>query len=403
MGLVSLFLLASYQLPFFPSLVSLKDALKKNITLTPKHVSELTWEPAQAPHWVRPIEVRYQTDHPLHGHIIAYVPPQETFREALEVLLGNLRAADNPDLSRMVKRLNVSGPTGSGKSRLGWELYQAVRDDETANLDACAYVDINLAKQTHIQSAADLVQYIVRSFGFNEGERASAARLEDTVTLAVVARAITGWEAGRRTALFLHVDEFQRAPDVVLALQDAVAKANDVLKRDGCTVVTVCTGLYTPEFADVKNLDASDGSVCLHLGYFSQRDARGQFVADDATSWQLARAAAHASLGAEVLPATLADVPATLRFLVEDVDGWPMGAVQLGAQLALREPLRHAAQQKRHLEAWGDVDFAACEHGLNEVLAMNYSKPAGELLNRLTYPGVMKLVALVLSPFSVRL
>jgi hypothetical protein len=291
------------------------------------------------------------------------------------------------------RRVYISGPTGSGKSRLGWELYCKVdRDKRKLGLVNVAFVSINMAKDTHIKTVADLVQHILRTRATASGVPELNSVETHQLSFEAVARHLAGWKAGGgRTALVLHVDEFQHNPSTVLLIQDAIAAMN----HTNSVILPICTGLYNKGFRHHKDLDASDHSHAIYLGYLSAADN----TTDHDAAWEVVRNATIAVIGRDVLPKALKDAPPVLRYLVEDLGGWPMAAVQLGGQLAAQEPLKRAMSPADVV--WMHVSLNVCEAGMDGILKARYREPVTLLETTLKPAGIYKLVTLILSPFPV--
>lgn len=296
-------------------------------------------------------------------------------------------------------RVYVSGPTGSGKSRLGWEVFQHVKaNKDKYKLANVAFASVNLAKPS-VRTKRDVVGHLMRTCAKGSGPYGLANAQLHEVTLTGVVRNLTGWtEGGGRTALVLHLDEFQFNPKAVLAIQEEVAQFNEAVGGQYC-VLPLCTGLYNKDFLGHKDLDASDHSHAVYLGYLSKEDGS----TDHDATWAIVRNAAHAVLQQNVLPEALSDVPDVLGYLVEDLGGWPMAAVQLGGQLATCEALRSAAEEQKPV-SFADLAAAPlkqCEMDMDGVLSKRYDGPLISLKDTLTSTGIFKLIILILSPFPV--
>jgi Cdc6-like AAA superfamily ATPase len=361
----------------------------------------LTWKPCTIPESVRFLKTQSDDRNDLlaglykdqvFGHLIKYVPPVEVLQRAVNLLVAPLR---NVTTRYTTSRVYVSGPTGSGKSRLGWEVYREVdckkREYDLVNV---AFVSINMAKNTNIKTVADLVQHLLRTRATVDGVTELNAVQTHRLTLGAVARHLSGWKrGGDRTALVLHIDEFQHNPATVLLIQDAIAAVNEA----DFFILPICTGLYNKGFHEHKDLDASDHSRAIYLGYLSAANG----AADHDAAWKVVRNAVVSVRGQDVLPKTLKEAPPVLRYLVEDLGGWPMAAVQLGGQLAAQEPLKKATSSADVV--WDDVQLLVCEDRMDNILNTRYYESATSLGSTLKASGIYKLVTLILSPFPVRL
>ena len=196
----------------------------------------------------------------------------------------------------------------------------------------------------------------------------------------------------------LHIDEFQRNPALVLQLQEAIEKANHDLDGE-VVILPVCTGLDDTALNTLKALDNHENAHSVYLGYLSTPDG----AADHEAAWQVVRNACEAVRGSDLLPKTLNElkkVAPVLCYLVEDLGGWPMAAVQLGGYLGAQRALKKATRPGDVV--WGDVQPGACEQGMDTVLERCYWRPMESFKHVLENAGVFKLVTLVLSPFPVR-
>lgn len=335
------------------------------------------------------------------GSHVNCVAPESSLERAVDVLLQPVHNASEP---RQTRRLYVSGPSGSGKSRLGWEAYLEIK--RQLSDFAVFYATCNLAEET-LTSTAQVARHLVSSCAKRKAtspEDSTSVQLHpnSNFTLDGVFR---GWLAAQSPAvLVLHLDEFQQNPELTLAIQKEAEDFNK-RQRGGCFVLPICTGLLAKGASALKDIDASDRSTLIEMGFFSKGENSSP---DHAKTWTVVRSAVRAVLGKDVLPKSLDAVPFLLRYLVEVLAGWPLGAVQLGGQLALSPVLRNAAKADT-LAALSDVDFAACERGLDDVLRHLYGStrekrvaPVTALADKLGPEGMFKLMLLALSPFQVR-
>ena len=388
--------------------------------MTDAHLDLLRWESPNMPWFVRRAETEEDASNKLltgdagrrnmvQGWKVSYVPPGRT----LEKVVGLLESGLNHDSDkRCISRPYIFGPSGCGKSRMGWEVYCEVKKKfEKPNgsllaLDNVVYFSVTIGKpltpgkawSSGVRSTRDVISEIFFSCAKDPDGHLLPSQV-DNLTLAAVARNLSGWkEGGGRTALVLHIDEFQRNPKAVLDLQDAIEKANRDLLGN-VLILPICTGLYSKDFRELKDLDNSDNSHAVYLGYLSTPDG----AADHEAAWQVVRNACTAVRGVDLLPKTLEEVEVVspvLRYLVEDLGGWPMAAVQLGGQLAAQTALKKATAPGD--VKWGRVQLGACEAGMDRVIDRRYSAPVTSFKGNLDDAGVFKLVTLILSPFPVR-
>lgn len=375
----------------------LEQAVAGKAPMRDEHLPQLDWVSMDTTSTVRPLETRLRgAATEKDGSCVAYVSPTPTFQSTVDTLLRPVIGLGD----RYASRLYVFGPTGSGKSRFGWEVYQEVaRRYRDKNV---AYACCNLARLGEIRAATidDVARRILRECARWQGSPVCEAR-GSSFSLGGVLR---GWLGSQDspTLLVLHLDEFQRQPQLVMEIQDVVEEINsDPTLRQGCAILPLCTGLFNKDFLREKAMDVSDSSHAIFLGYLSCADGS----LDHDRTWTIVRNSVLAALGVDIaLPESMSSAPTGLRYLVEDLCGWPMGAVQLGGQLAARHELQEAAKDGRPVD-WERVSFGRCEAGLDEVLSRRYAygelAPTAMFCHKLHSSGTFKLILLVLSPFEV--
>ena len=401
---------------------AIEEALSGTKPMTDAHLDLLWWESPNMPWFVRRAETEEDASNKLltgdagrrdmvQGWKVSYVPPGRTLEKVVGLLESGLYHDSD---KRYISRPYVSGPSGSGKSRIGWEAYlELKRKFEKPNgslpaLNNVVYFSVTIGRprtqyagpHLGVTSTRDVISEILFSCAKGpDGHPLPSQVKAHKLTLAEVARNLSGWKkGGQRTALVLHIDEFQRNPKAVLDLQDAIEKANRDLLGN-VLILPICTGLYSKDFRELKDLDNSDNSHAVYLGYLSTPDG----AADHEAAWQVVRNACTAVRGVDLLPKTLEEVEVVspvLRYLVEDLGGWPMAAVQLGGQLAAQTALKKATAPGD--VKWGRVQLGACEAGMDRVIDRRYSAPVTSFKGNLDDAGVFKLVTLILSPFPVR-
>ena len=359
---------------------------------------ELSWA-SMDPLNVHSLTVASKPARKLEGCAVAYVRPQAAFEKALSVLEDSL----TEHASRHA-RLSVCGPQGSGKSRLGYELYLELKRRGTAlGLARVAFASclFSAAKETQeIQSVADLVRHVVRNCATAPDTKSSMRCSQpEGITLKDVARHLTGWADGTRTALVLQLDDCHAQPDVVTAIQRAVTEANGA--DDGCLVLPICTGTPGNTWARPGVPKAASSNGIVYLGYLEEANG----ATDHATTWSVVRNAVHAACESGPLPLSLNAAPEPLVAVVKSLCGWPLGAVQLGGQLAALEVVQKAGKQGSQLEkeAWGmDADaWLQCEVGMDSVLRRLYAARMRWLSDALPSSGLFKLTVLVLGSLPV--
>jgi len=383
--------------------------------MTDAHLGLLQWTACSEPKYVRRLETPEDAANArltgpggrhnmVPGWQVEYVAPTSVLRQAVTQILETLDSLSTDE--RYTSRVYISGPSGSGKSRIGWQIYCEVK--ESPRLAGVAFFSVMMGKPENensieegdINSVADLVRKMVHTSAKGPlGARLGSNIVTTQLTLEAVARHLSGWKEGAgRTALVLNIDEFQRNPEVVINIQKAISEANEALNGD-VVILPICTGLYNKSFHTHKDIDASKHSCALYLGYLSTSDG----AADHESTWRVVRNACIAVRGVDVLPETLdqlKEVSPVLRYLVEDLGGWPMAAVQLGGQLAAQAALKAAT--KPGDVVWAMVQLNMCETEMDKVLERRYSVPVTSFNGHLADEGVFKLVILLLSPFPVR-
>lgn len=332
----------------------------------------------------------------LAGVSVNYVRPRKPFDRALNILTRSFNDLRNKHL-----RLYVCGPTGSGKSRIAYELFVDLDKDKLAHkLDNVIFATCFLTKNEanlEVRSVTELVRHLVRNCGSAPSRNSmNLAELDiNDITFKEVVRELTGWEKGKRTVLVLHIDEFQNQPKLVKDIMIAITALNG--DYSDFFVLPVCTGFPTSDFACVEHLkDATDptsGSNAVYLGYLTMEDK----TADNGQTWSIVRNTALMVLEQGVLPEDLDQVPQVLRYLVEDLGGWPMGATQLGRALA-EVMLEKEDTRVTSLTA---EDLEACEQKMHDTLGGIYAEPVTGFAKALTTSGTFKVTALICGPFPV--
>jgi hypothetical protein len=326
------------------------------------------------------------------GANIEYIRPP-CFQHAYSTLTS---VCDISAVKRSFVKVFVDGASGSGKTRLGWELFKEVqRKAKDLGLKHVSYglvdaggpplSDPQATQYSADQAAAAVAQSLVRSYGVE----CTQVVLGRSLSLRQVAEAMmpAGSDDGKlyHSVLVLHVDEFQKALRPVMTLLSFIREYNGEKPR--VLILPVCTGLWVD--ADVAD-EPSGEWVVLRLNYLQDVDG----------AWMLVRhAAADATTEKRVLEllAMQWQVP-LLHYLVEDTLGWPMACVQLGVELAsylagladcLAERLTSSILQP-------------VEERVFQVLQTYYHQTVQSAMGGLSMAGLRKLAAMAISPFQAR-
>ena len=230
----------------------------------------------------------------------------------------------------------IDGASGSGKTRLGYELFRKLRGmKDRFHLAHVAYsyflikdaIDIADPRDTR---AAELVlrQHLIASHCQSPEEMDARVSFRDIVRAAAVAASPVAFAEAKCVALVVHLDEMQRAPKLTAAMLRVMRDFNmdEALRGKLTLLLPVATGLV----ADDVNSFITDvtGSLAIRylLPYFD--------VLDDAmpATWRLVQAAARPALDQFK---ELQDAPKLLQLLVRSTAGWPFAAAQLGVSAVI--------------------------------------------------------------------
>lgn len=332
------------------------------------------------------------------GSSVRYQPPL-IFEAAYSDMTAICRTHDPTRLGRDFYKVFIDGGSGSGKTRMGWELYKRLAkdvDERKLQVHKVHYVPVSQGpEEPMLDAPSDTGQWHDKYGKWAYYEKLLAGHIVRTMTeenlvnneasLRDVLRNLLGMQKGERGAVMLHIDEFHRTPQVTKDLLSTVRQFSET-NRD-MPILAVCTGLYTdPSFS---MSDTSPGYVKLHhLSYLSSADA----------TWNLVKAAATAATYGKLSTAFRADKLEDckhdlLRYLVEDLRGWPLAAVTLGA--ALPCSFRHHGLQ-----------LSAFQHAEEEAFRQLRGKYDIATLRGMlghSEAALLKLTLLALSPFSVGL
>jgi hypothetical protein len=326
-----------------------------------------------------------------NGANVEYVRPH-CFEKAYAALTS---VCHNPASARAFIKLFIDGASGSGKTRLGWELFNEVQRKATRlKLKHVSYAMVDaegpplygpVASQfSPEQAAAAVAQHLVQIYGVD----CKKAVLGPSVSLSDVVEAMMPAESSagelQRSALVLHVDEFQKSIASVLMLLAFIRLYNS--RQPQVLILPVCTGFWVdPDIAD----EPGGEKRVIRLNYLQNSDE----------TWMLVQRAAsifctNKQQLLELLSAAWAQQPAPLlRYLVEDTLGWAIACVQLGAELALA-----FADQSGVSLQWNALQIV--EMRVLRSLREYYSETVKDSMRRLSEAGLRKLAAMALSPFQ---
>lgn len=348
--------------------------------------------------------------------LTTYLAPP-LFNEAYGAATDWLKVEDER-ATRQYKRVVVSGASGVGKSRFGFEIFRRMETEKAQlRLDFVNYVVIDISRLNNDEVVrADLVRNLVRTYARHDDKQCH--HLEPAKTLGLEALvpylARGGQGAGmsdqlQRAALVIHIDEFHLSPRWAMSIMDAVLSYCAYEKFTN--VVVVLTGFYTPEeMPSLRNL-VSAATAIVPLGYFTREG-----TTDLVNSWELLRNSINTFYGAHgnLLPLQQSDLSPLLRYLLDDLGGWAYGIVLLGAELASQGRMTShlwmlAREESPNTESaiaaflsFNMAELARCETSVYNQLFRLYGNATDVLSTRLTVAGTVKLIALLLCPFEVR-
>ena len=204
--------------------------------------------------------------------------------------------------------------------------------------------------------------------------------------------------------LVVHMDEFHHFPWASACMARAVCAVNGSLS-DGVFAVPVLTGLTTAETKQYTEAITGKDHPKLRLPFFRPLSKKAKQVvinAFKAVVDEMLKMGRHQhreerreELYAKLTLATFAEVP-WLLYQLEDVSGWTLGLVCLGAALAAL-----AKSRKAPLRELTDADIAHLEKDLHSRLRESYSRQG--LVDKLgiASDGVPKLFWLAVTSFEV--
>jgi hypothetical protein len=193
--------------------------------------------------------------------------------------------------------------------------------------------------------------------------------------------------------ILLHVDEFSKNPELVSDILNTLLNYHAQERRG--LVLPVCTGHYAG-VGVLAHLTASESKCILTMPYFASTEATLQLMRNAAKAYLTAPHVAQAAATTSAPPlSSLLEVeplPELLQYLVEDMEGWAMAAVQLGAHLASTPWSRRLGELRETL--------GAVEEAHKAYLAKVYT--AKSILSPFGSAHALKFAAIALSPFTVR-
>lgn len=226
------------------------------------------------------------------------------------------------------------------------------------------------------------------------------------VILGDVAAALTGWTGESTTVLVVQLDEFQRQEALVRDICNAIDKHNLAQPVKGCLIMPILTGLPTEVYGRVEDIATDASHQAAEAIYLSYITAEGKSAADDVKTWHLVCNATRAVLTHMkcplelLLPTELKDLKSeVLRYLVQDLSGWPLGAVRLGGALASVM----ASEGVANADKLTFAQLQEVEKRMDEALSTTYASSTTALAKMLGSAGLFKVCALLCGPFPVRL
>lgn len=307
-------------------------------------------------------------------------------------------------LGKKFCKLFVDGVSGSGKTRVGFELFKKLEQEKkTLGLENVRYAYIDA--RTGLRDTSNIFKVLLRRFGgLNNVE------VSDHLKEALAAHILGLSEEGRGVIL-LHIDEFTADPAAVNAVLSQLGEYQ-CLNARRALILPVCTGLYAGDGV-LEHLPLTDTKTILTMPYFPGYESTFALVRNAAKAWLL-EPTRHSDAEQCFLPAWLekagvrdhqADIAAKrsdedtaamlVRYLVEDTAGWAMAAVQLGAHLAALSKQLDKGTPKRD-------DLGVVEERLRDQLAERYSLGVMKTqLGGVEDFGALKVAALALSPLAV--
>lgn len=330
----------------------------------------------------------------MHGTSVSYQPP--IIFDAAYVAMTSHCKSDG--LGRDYYKVFIDGGSGSGKTRMGWELYRRFARqvaDGNSKVRKVHYVSIlqgpgepmfkALREGSQWRDSEKWAYYEKLLADHIVSKMTKEKPPNNEASLRDVLHHLLGLQKGERGTVVLHIDEFHRTPQVTKDLLSTVRHFSELNADSGMVILPVCTGLYTDPSFDMK--DSSPGFEKLfHLSY----------LPSDQATWDLVKAAATAASGGYPHPifaaSLLKDCDADpLRYLVEDLRGWPFAAVMLGA--ALTTALKFSEMR------W--MTFYLAEEQVYRSLRSMYDIPTLRKMLGHSEAALLKLALLVLSPFTV--
>jgi hypothetical protein len=337
---------------------------------------------------------------------VNYVKPC-IFDRAWKVIASQSAALSRHPLSSLRKtfcKLFIDGVSGSGKTRVGFELFKKLEQEKTTlSLESVCYAYIDA--KTGLSDTSDIFKVLLRRFG---GLR--NFEVPDHLEEALAAH-ILGLSDEGRGVILLHIDEFTADPAAVNAVLNQLGEYQCNAPRRAL-ILPVCTGLYAGDGV-LEHLPLTDTKRILTMPYFRGYESTFALVRNAAQAW-LQEPTRRSGAEQCILPAWLEkagmrdhqaniaakrgdeDIAAMLAsYVVEDTAGWAMAAVQLGAHLAaLSQDLDNRPPTRDNL--------GAVENKLRKQLAERYSLDVMKTqLGGVKDFGALKVAALALSPLAV--
>jgi hypothetical protein len=337
---------------------------------------------------------------------VNYVKPC-VFDRAWEVIASQSAALNqypHSPLGKKFCKLFIDGVSGSGKTRVGFELFKKLEQEQkTLGLENVCYAYIDA--DSELRDTSNIFEVLLRHFGGPDNV-AVPNHLQEALTAHILGLSDEG-----RGVILLHIDEFTANPAAVNAVLRQLKKYQFAKPRRAL-ILPVCTGLYAGDGV-LEHLPQTDTKTILTMPYFPEYESTFALVRNAAKAWLQGPTkrsnAEPSSLPAWLEKADMRDHQANIAakrsdedtaamlvsYLVEDTAGWAMAAVQLGAHLAALSQQLDNGTPKRD-------DLGVVEERLRDQLSERYSLDNMKTqLGGVQDFGALKVAALALSPLAV--
>lgn len=316
------------------------------------------------------------------GAAVNYLEPPHVFSKAWDTLKREITVNYKP-LDQLFCKLFIDGASGSGKTRIGYELFRKLqREASSLGLTNVRYAYLNAGDLT--ENDTNIFSLLLRKFSERATDRVVPESLWEDV-----AKSMLNLAEGEFGVVLVHLDEFSMKPKLVGELLNGLAAYHRSARH--ALVLPVCTGLYTADA--LLDLPMTDTKTAITMPYLKDKARILQLVKNAARGWL---AGERNDSDSVTLPDWLEEPDDLVHFLAEDTAGWPMAAVQLGAHLAAAGPQLPPGRPLR--DVLEDV-----EEGYIKVLNERYNyKTMARAFGAASQEAIKKLVALAMSPLKVR-